>query len=104
MNSPMLTTFGAGTLEPATDAAASRIALVPSQFTRSHGPHRLRSLPQPGRNKAQQVADGLESDKTRGEIANYKHFRSLGQEVVEANKRACEARRVVDLATDYPAA
>ena len=61
-------------------------------------------MSQSGKTQAQQVAEGPELEKTRREVANYKRFRGLVQEIVEVNERICEARPVAALAADQPPA
>ncbi len=50
-------------------------------------------MSQSGKTQAQQVAEGPELEKTRREVANYKRFRGLVQEIVELNERIFQARR-----------
>ena len=69
-----------------------------------HGPRYLLTVSQSGKTQAQQVAEGPELEKTRREVANYKRFRGLVQEIVEVNERICEARPVAALAADQPPA
>ena len=69
-----------------------------------HGPRYLLTMSQSGKTQAQQVAEGPELEKTRREVANYKRFRGLVQEIVEVNERICEARPVAALAADQPPA
>jgi len=57
-----------------------------------HGPqHRLtRSVK--GKTEAVQLQPGPELEKARREVANYKRFVALGQEIIEVNEQICEAR------------
>ena len=67
-----------------------------------HGPRYLLTMSQAGKTQARQVAEGAELEKTRREVANYKRFRAVVEEIVEVNQQICDARPVPVLAQDQP--
>lgn len=70
-----------------------------------HGPRHLWTRSVAGsKTKGRQVADGPDLEKVRREIAAYRRFLSLSQQVVEVNEAICEARPLSSLAGDAPSA
>jgi hypothetical protein len=57
-----------------------------------------------GKTVAAHFKPGPQLEKVQREVANYKHFRGLVEEIVEVNERICEARPVAALAADQPPA
>ncbi|MHB8274253.1 MAG: DUF6788 family protein [Dermatophilaceae bacterium] len=66
-----------------------------------HGPRQLwtRSVPG-GRTKGRQLAVGPEVNKVRRELARYKEFVTVSQQIVEVNEAICEARPISAFADD----
>ena len=69
-----------------------------------HGPrHRLtRSVD--GKTESKQLHPGPELEKVTREVANYRRFVALSQQIVAVNEQICEARPVAALAADQPPA
>ena len=69
-----------------------------------HGPrHRLtRSVD--GKTESKQLHPGPELEKVTREVANYRRFVALSQQIVDVNEQICEARPVAALAADQPPA
>lgn len=59
-----------------------------------HGPRYLWSTTQNGRSRAQSLRLGPEVRKVEGEIANYRRFTQLCEELVEVNEQICKLRPV----------
>jgi len=47
---------------------------------------------------------GPQLEKVQREVANYRHFRSVVEEIVEVSEQICETRPVAALAADQPPA
>jgi hypothetical protein len=58
-----------------------------------HGPRWLWTKSAGGRTRTRQLSPG-ELDKVRAELANYKEFAALSEQIVEVNEAICEARPV----------
>jgi hypothetical protein len=58
---------------------------------RGHGPRWLWTRSARGRTRTRQLSAG-ELDKVRAELANYKDFAALSEQIVEVNEAICEAR------------
>jgi len=58
-----------------------------------HGPRWLWTRSAAGRTRSRQVAPG-ELDKVRAELANYREFAALSEQIVALNEAICEARPV----------
>lgn len=63
-----------------------------------HGPQHLLTRSVGGKTRTVHLRPGPELDKARAEVANYKRFRSLVEELVEVNEAICAARPVSLLA------
>lgn len=62
-----------------------------------HGPRWLWTRSAGGKTRTRQLSAG-ELDKVRAELANYKRFVELSEQIVEVNEAICEARPVAGLA------
>jgi len=62
-----------------------------------HGPQYLWNTTRKGKSRAQNLRLGPELDKTQREIATYKHFCRLCQEVLEVNEQICRLRPVPEI-------
>jgi hypothetical protein len=60
---------------------------------RGHGPRWLWTRSAGGRTRTRQLA-AAELDKVRAELANYKEFAALSEQIVEVNEAICEAKPV----------
>ena len=69
-----------------------------------HGPQYNLTKTVAGRTVAVHFKPGPQLEKARREVANYKHFRGLVEEIVEVSEQICEARPVTALAADQPPA
>jgi hypothetical protein len=69
---------------------------------RGHGPRWLWTRSAGGRTRSRQLA-AAEVDKVRAELANYKEFTALAEQIVEVNEAICEARPVTSAAPVSPA-
>ena len=58
-----------------------------------HGPRWLWTKSAGGRTRTRQLSPG-ELDKVRAELANFKEFAALSEQIVEVNEAICEARPV----------
>ncbi len=58
-----------------------------------HGPRWLWTRSSGGKTRTRQVA-AAELEKVRAELANYKQFAALNEQIVEVNEAICEARPV----------
>jgi hypothetical protein len=67
-----------------------------------HGPRWLWTRSAGGRTRSRQLA-AAEVDKIRAELANYKEFAALAEQIVAVNEAICEARPVTS-ATGVPLA
>jgi hypothetical protein len=67
-----------------------------------HGEDYILSKKVGGKTVAAHFRPGPALDKARREVANYKRFRGLVQEIVEVNERICAARPVSLPAADQP--
>jgi len=56
-----------------------------------HGPRWLWTRSAAGKTRTRQLA-AAELEKVRGELANYKQFAALSEQIVEVNEAICEAR------------
>jgi hypothetical protein len=66
---------------------------------RGHGPRWLWTRSSGGKTRTRQVA-AAELEKVRAELANYKQFAALSEQIVEVNEAICEARPVTPPAGD----
>jgi Family of unknown function (DUF6788) len=64
-----------------------------------HGPRYLWTRSAGGRTRSRQLA-AAELDKVRREIANYKQFMAVTEQIVEVSEAICEARPVSPAAAD----
>lgn len=69
---------------------------------RGHGPRWLWTRSAGGRTRTRQLA-AAELGKVRAELANYREFTALSQQIVEVNEAICEARPAVPVAGERPA-
>ena len=65
---------------------------------RGHGPRHLLTRSVAGRTEAHGVHPGPELEKVRREVAAYKRFVALSEQIIEVNGRICEARPISALA------
>jgi hypothetical protein len=69
---------------------------------RGHGPRWLLTRSAGGRTRTRQLAPA-ELAKVRAELANYKEFAVLSEQIVEVNEAICDARPVTSAAGESPA-
>jgi uncharacterized protein DUF6788 len=69
---------------------------------RGHGPRWLWTRSSGGKTRTRQVA-AVELEKFRAEVANYRQFAALSEQIVEVNEAICEARPVTSAAGQPPA-
>jgi len=62
-----------------------------------HGPRYLWSTTQKGKSRAQNLRLGPEVTKVEAEIANYRRFTELCEELVEVNEQICKLRPVEEI-------
>ena len=67
-----------------------------------HGPRWLWTRSAGGKTRTRQLA-AAELEKVRGELANYKQFAALSEQIVEVNEAICESRPVTSAAGQPPA-
>jgi len=67
-----------------------------------HGPRWLWTRSAGGKTRTRQLADA-ELEKVRGELASYREFTALSQQIVEVNEAICEARPVRPAGDEAPA-
>jgi len=67
-----------------------------------HGPRWLWTRSAGGRTRTRQLA-AAEVDKVRAELANYREFTALCEQIVEVSEAICEARPVTSAAGGSPA-
>jgi hypothetical protein len=67
-----------------------------------HGPRWLWTRSAGGRTRSRQLA-AAEVDKVRAELANYREFAALAEQIVEVNEAICEARPVTSGTSGPPA-
>ena len=67
-----------------------------------HGPRCLWTRSVGGKTRTRQLA-AAELAKVRAELANYKEFAALSEQIVEVNEAICEARPVTPAAQQPPA-
>ena len=67
-----------------------------------HGPRWLWTRSVGGKTRTRQLSAG-ELEKVRAELANYKRFVELSEQIVEVNEAICEARPVLPSAGEPPA-
>jgi hypothetical protein len=67
-----------------------------------HGPRWLWTRSAGGKTRTRQLAQA-ELEKVRAELANYKEFAALSEQIVEVNEAICEARPVTASAQQPPA-
>ena len=67
-----------------------------------HGPRWLWTRSAGGKTRTRQLA-AAELEKVRAELANYKEFAALSEQIVEVNEAICEARPVTPAAGEPPA-
>ncbi len=60
---------------------------------RGHGPRYLWTRSAGGRTRSRQLA-AAELDKVRREVANYKEFVAVSEQIVQVNEAICEARPI----------
>lgn len=69
-----------------------------------HGPRYLWTRTEPGRGTKGRQLSATEVQKVRGELANYKRFAEVSEEIVRVNEAICEARPPGAADTVSPAA
>ena len=69
-----------------------------------HGEEYILSKKVAGKTVAAHFRPGPALDKAQREVANYKRFRGLVQEMVEVNEKICEAKPAASLTADQPSA
>ncbi len=69
-----------------------------------HGPQYNLTKTVAGKTVAAHFKPGPPLEKVQREVANYKRFRGLVEEIVEVNEQICEARPIAPLAADQPPA
>lgn len=69
-----------------------------------HGPRLRLTRSVDGKTEAKQLHPGPELEKVTREVANYRRFVAISEQIVEVNERICEARPVAALAADQPPA
>ncbi|HUY25716.1 MAG TPA: DUF6788 family protein [Candidatus Saccharimonadales bacterium] len=69
-----------------------------------HGPEYNLTRTVAGKTVGAHFKPGPQLEKVRREVANYKHFRGLVEEIVEVSEQICETRPVAALAADQPPA
>lgn len=62
-----------------------------------HGPRYLWSTTQKGKSRAQSLVLGPEVTKVEREIANYRRFTEICEELVEVNEEICKLRPVEEI-------
>ena len=62
-----------------------------------HGPQYLWTTTQQGKSRAQHLRLGPELEKAERELANYRQFAQLCDELVAVNEQLCRARPVTEL-------
>ena len=67
-----------------------------------HGPRWLWTRSSGGRTRSRQLAPA-EVDKVRAELANYKEFTALTEQIIEVNEAICEGRAPAPAAGGSPA-
>lgn len=67
-----------------------------------HGPRWLWTRSAGGKTRTRQLASA-ELDKVRAELANYRQFTTLSEQIVEVNEAICEARPIPPSAGEPPA-
>ncbi len=67
-----------------------------------HGPRWLWTRSSGGRTRTRQLT-AAELDKVRAELANYKEFTALSEQIVQVSEAICEARPVASAAGGSPA-
>jgi hypothetical protein len=67
-----------------------------------HGPRWLWTRSAGGKTRTRQVA-AAELEKVRAELANYKQFAAVSEQIVAVNEAICEARPVTPAAGESPA-
>ena len=67
-----------------------------------HGEEYILSKKVAGKTVAAHFRPGPGLEKARREVANYKRFRGLVQELVEVNERICERRPISELSAEQP--
>jgi len=67
-----------------------------------HGPRWLWTRSAGGRTRSRQLA-AAEVDKVRAELANYKEFAALAEQIVEVSEAICEARPATSVTPFAPA-
>jgi hypothetical protein len=67
-----------------------------------HGPRHLWTRSVDGKTEGRQVAVGPDLDKVTQEVANYKQFKQIVDDIVEVNEAICEARPIPQLAEEAP--
>lgn len=69
-----------------------------------HGPRYLLTWKVAGKTEGRQLRAGAELEKASREVANYRRFSDLSQQIVEVNEAICDAKPVVPLAGESPSA
>lgn len=69
-----------------------------------HGPRYRLTKSVEGRTQSKQLRPGPELEKAQQEVAHYRRFQGMVEEIVEVNEQICEARPVPALAADQPPA
>lgn len=63
-----------------------------------HGPQHLLTRSVGGKTRTEHLRPGPELDKARTEVANYKRFKAVVEELIEVNEAICRARPASPLA------
>ena len=69
-----------------------------------HGPINLLTKSVSGKTVTKAVPDGPALTKVQQEVAHYKQFKAVIDQIVEVNEQICEARPIAPLASDQPPA
>ena len=69
-----------------------------------HGPINLLTKSVSGKTVTRAVPDGPALTKVQQEVAHYKQFKAVIDQIVEVNEQICETRPVAALAADQPPA
>ncbi|MHB8589257.1 MAG: DUF6788 family protein [Candidatus Dormibacteraceae bacterium] len=65
-----------------------------------HGPVHLLTKSVAGKTVTKSIRPGQELEKVEREVANYKRFKGVVEQIVEVNEQICEARPLTDSAAE----
>lgn len=68
---------------------------------RGHGPRYLLTRSEGGKTRSRQLK-GAEVEKVRREVANYREFLAVSEQIVEVSEAICEARQVAAATVEPP--